>query len=519
MKTALVLFLLALTIRVAAILYWQFDGLYGQDPYAYYQQAVAISQNLPQGQPPPGDFFWPNGYPLLVAGLMVLVGPSALAGQLAALLCGALLAPLAYLLSRDLWRDEETTGVENQNTMAMRIHWAGFLAGLIIAMAGQPILSSVVVMADTAALFWVTLATWCVVRAMNQTQPQRSAATKSPAWFLAAGAALGLAIITRWIYILVVPALGFYAIFKMIRNRRPWWLPAPAILSGAVVLLPQLWLSLNKPESLLHDWLLGWQPANFFQRRFETADGLASYRLPMAIFYAQPAGHPAYIFPVLGLAAGWGLWRMWRTRQWGPLILLLGWAGPAYIFLAGIPFQNFRFGLTLYLPLVILTGFGLSDIWGRIEQRRPIPRSANLVSVPVLRAIITLSLLGMLLWAYFMLDSFLTTQNQSKTIARQIEQTLPPQAMLLTFGLTLTLQHYTGLNTLELFYLDEAGLKALTETHRSFYLLLDLQSVETQWQGRSPERNYEWLQEHTELAEMGGFSPYVLFEVDVPRGP
>jgi hypothetical protein len=235
----------------------------------------------------------------------------------------------------------------------------------------------------------------------------------------------------------------------------------------------------------------------------------------MAIYYAQPAGHPAYIFPILGLTSLWAVWRLWRVRQWGPLMLLLGWVIPAYLFLAGITLQNFRFGLILYLPLVILTGFGLDDIGKQFEQRSP----ANRYAIPALRAIITLSLVGMLTWTYVMLDTFLTTQNQSKTIARQIEQTLPPKATLLTFGLTLTLQHYTNLNTLEIFYLDEAGLKALTESNHPVYLLLDVQSIETQWQGRSPQRNYEWLQDHTDLAQIGVFSPYLLFEVDGPAGP
>ncbi|HXV97727.1 MAG TPA: hypothetical protein VEC93_04825, partial [Anaerolineae bacterium] len=81
-KTALLLFLLALTIRLAVIFFWQFDGLYGQDAYAYFQQATAITKNLPQGQAPPADFFWPNGYPLLIAFFMVFVGQDAWAGQL-----------------------------------------------------------------------------------------------------------------------------------------------------------------------------------------------------------------------------------------------------------------------------------------------------------------------------------------------------------------------------------------------------------------------------------------------------
>ena len=107
-----------------------------------------------------------------------------------------------------------------------------------------------------------------------------------------------------------------------------------------------------------------------------TIDGHFVYRLPVGIFYAEPAGHPAYLFPLLGLTVPWGIWRLWRERNWGPLILLLGWGGPVYLFLAGIPYQNFRFGLTLYLPLVPLGRIlgsvtcGISLPYGRSHRRR-----------------------------------------------------------------------------------------------------------------------------------------------------
>jgi hypothetical protein len=119
----------------------------------------------------------------------------------------------------------------------------------------------------------------------------------------------------------------------------------------------------------------------------------------------------------------------------------------------------------------------------------------------------------MLAWTYPMLDSFLTTQNQSKVIARQVEQSLPSEATLVTFGLTLTFQHYTGLNPVELFYLDEISLKALTESPGPIYLLLDLNSIETQWQDKTPQINYQWLEENRTLHEIGAFPPYRLFEV------
>jgi hypothetical protein len=572
MKTTATLFLIALIIRLGVIFLWRFDGLYGQDAYAYFNQASAILENLPKGESLPTDFFWPNGYPLLIAFFMPWVGQTALAGQLATLLCGAALAPLAYLLSRDLWLNElrmcfrssartsfgrksgpplpdmairqehlkHALGADNHGPRTMNDligHRAGLIAGLIIAVAGQPILSSVVIMADVPALSWATLTTWLVVRAVNFEQKRREAeelerqsdllpitnyqypkGTMLPITlhFLAAGAVLALAIISRWLYVLVVPALGLYTLFSIHQRRIPWWSALPAILSGAILLAPQLWLSFNKPEGLTHSFLLSWSPAHFWQRQFENTEGHFSYLLPMALFYAQPAGHPAYIFPLLGLASLWATWRLWQMKWWKPLILLIGWAAPVYIFLAGISFQNFRFGLTLYLPLVILTGFGLSDLLSRGEDNRrvtPASRPLPLHSPAVLRLVIALSLVGMLAWAYPMLDNFLTAQNQSKMIARQVEQTLPPEATLITFSLTLTLQHYTQLQTLELFYLNEDTLKTLIQSPHPLYVLLDVGNIETQWRDKTPQLNYQWLVENTTLTEIKAFPPYTLFKV------
>jgi 4-amino-4-deoxy-L-arabinose transferase-like glycosyltransferase len=537
MKAPFILFLIALTIRLIVIIYWRFDGLYGQDAFAYFDQAAAITQNLPHGLPPPSDFFWPNGYPLLMAGFMLVLGRHALAGQIPALLCGTLLAPLVYLLSQSLFG---VNGDVNESP-AIRSQ-RGVLSGFIIASAGQPILSSVVVMADVPALFWATLGVWVSVHTIKYKQEGKRAGEQgrifspapllpcSPAfyWF-AVGMALGMAIISRWLYLLVIPAMGVYLIFTLYQQRQPkhhrvflgvFW----AILGGILIVAPQLWLSLPKPEGLAHSWLLGWSPANFWRREFENIDGHFVYAWPNAIFYAQPALHPAYIFPLLGLAGLWGVRRLWQTKQWGPLILLLGWVAPVYLFLAGIPYQNFRFGLTHYLPFVLLAGFGLSDLLsaaikvqgsgGAEEQRRIFPPAPLLLRSPVvLNVAITLSVVAMLAWAYPMLNSFLTTQNQSKMIAQQVEQVLPGEATLLTFGLTLTIKHYTRLNTLEFFYQDVTSLDTLIESHQPLYLLLDVTSITTQWRGKIPQANYEWLKEHTDLAQTNTFPPYTLFKV------
>ncbi len=503
-RNSIILFGLALTIRLLVSWYWQFDGLYGQDAYAYLNQAGAIYTYLPQGHLPPTDFFWPNGYPLLIAGAMLLEGPTAQAGQLVALLCGAALAPLVYLLSIELWAgDKHSTKPPPE--------LAGLIAGLIIAVSGQAILSSVVIMADMPALFWATLSAWLIARAVRNEQLQKISPTPllpcspapllpySPALHLiAAGASLGLAITTRWLYALLLPTFGLYLWYSL---RRPWRLMAAAMVGGLVTLTPQLWLTLQTPAGLTHSWLTGWQPANFFQREFFNVDGHFSYPLPNAIFYAQPAGHPAFIFPLLGLAALWGVWQLIRTRQEGPLILLLGWAGAVYLFLAGIPYQNLRFGLTLYPPLAILAGYGVY----LVVNRTPFQKTIQIG--------LLLSLVGMLAWAYPMLNNFLTTQNHSKQIALRVEQALPPQATLIAFGLTLTLQHDTRLHTLELFHLSQGDLATLTQSDGPLYLLVDPPNLESQWRGQKPQLHYRWLTEHTILTKLDQFSPYQLYKI------
>jgi hypothetical protein len=113
---------------------------------------------------------------------------------------------------------------------------------------------------------------------------------------------------------------------------------------------------------------------------------------------------------------------------------------------------------------------------------------------------------------------FLSTQNQSKTIARQVADLLPEDVTLLSFGLTLTLQHYTDLNVVEFYNLDEATLDAATATDAPDYLLLDVGNVAQQWQERPPAINYEWLRTHRRLTPVTDFPPYSLFLISTRVG-
>ena len=74
---------------LAVLAFTRFDGLYGQDSFAYFHYATGpLRQSLERWQLPP-PFFWPPGYPLLVAAVSAVVGVAPIAGQVVSVAAGA----------------------------------------------------------------------------------------------------------------------------------------------------------------------------------------------------------------------------------------------------------------------------------------------------------------------------------------------------------------------------------------------------------------------------------------------
>jgi hypothetical protein len=84
---------------------------------------------------------------------------------------------------------------------------------------------------------------------------------------------------------------------------------------------------------------------------------------------------------------------------------------------------------------------------------------------------------------------------------------------LYTFGLTLTLQHYTTLNVYELFYETPATLDARWAHGKDDYLLLNVGNIEQQWNGREVQTVYHWLRDVRGLVKLGQYGSYTLFRV------
>ncbi|HEX5505749.1 MAG TPA: hypothetical protein VFW96_24240 [Thermomicrobiales bacterium] len=504
-RLALLLLFLAVVVPAGALAaVGRFDGLYGQDPYAYYDYAVGpLRAGLLRLRPPP-DFYWPPGYPLLVALVSFAVGARPLAGQLVSLVAGGLAAVGTALLAREVWPALDGRG-------GARARFYGpLLAGLVVALCGQLWQSSIVVMADTTGLAAATLGAWALARY------GRRGASGGVGWLALAAAGLSWAVLTRWAYALVAIPCTVYALVALRRRGRPVALAhgAAATAVVAVLLGPLLvpvaigLLEPGRTAPFAADLdVYRWDPLNAARRAFHTADGLLAYRWPNGLYYALAPALPFFFTPLLAWLIAPGLWTTLRRRATAGLVLVVGWAGVTYAFHAGAPWQNIRFVLAYLPPLAVLLALGA------VVACRAVGRHG--------RALVGVGLAAGLAWMTVggvgLTRGFIARKDADLALARAVR--LPADARLLTFGPTLTFQHYTAIETDDLSGLTPPDLARLAAGDHPVYLLLDTANVETQWRGLPPDENYRWLRDGPGLAPLGRYGGhYTLFRVGRAAG-
>ncbi|MCB0205300.1 MAG: P1 family peptidase [Anaerolineae bacterium] len=189
----------------------RFDGLYGQDPFAYYDYAVGPLRAALQALQLPPPFTWPPGYPILVALASFVLGVTPRAGQVVSLLAGALAPVFTALLAYEVWSKDREPSAPVSRLMA---HAVPLLAGLLVALTGQLWQSSVVVMSDTTALAAATAGAWALACY------GRRDAHRSGVWLMVASGAVAYALLTRWAYALVAVPFTAYALLALAQRGR-----------------------------------------------------------------------------------------------------------------------------------------------------------------------------------------------------------------------------------------------------------------------------------------------------------
>jgi len=505
------LFLLAVLVRAGSLLGQGFDGLYGQDSFAYYRYAIGpLRAALLSFQPWP-PFFWPPGFPLLITLGSLLFGASPLVGQWISLLAGSLVTVLTYALAREICFDLQDVSLrlsvpsQEERVGGWVGSWVPFLAGLVTVFHPQLWQSSIVVMSDTVSLAAGTLSGWALARYARLDRAR---------WLALSAAALAYALATRWAYALEAIPLAVYGVYLLVRRVQGQRMEAArgaawAALSGGAVLAVLLGLGLLARSGPAAPAFTGdlevysWSPLNFFRRQFATIDGLLSYRLPNGLYYALSPGHPDYFTPLLAVLLAPGLWLLLRRRRAMPLVVLLAWPVMVLGFHAGAPWQNFRFTLAALPPLAVLVALGaeLAVAWLG-------PRRGWLIYGLVAAG------LAWQLWAGWQLaQQFIVRKRGELAVVSAVTAQAPPDAQLLTFSITAMFDFYSPLDTHELWGLDASQVAGLVADGRPTLLLLDVANIEAQWQGHAPATNYHWLRDGPGLDPLGQYQNYTLFRV------
>lgn len=463
----------------------QFDGLYGQDSFAYYDFAIQLLDFARSGSAP-GPFYWPLGYPLLLSVGFAVFGTSANTGQLLSILMGALLPALVFILARQV-----------------NIGYSGALtAGMTMLVCGQALQSSMVLMADIPALFWATTSAIALFRYLDK---------QKRSWLAFASAALALAADSRWLYLaLALPwSLAVLIHWKRQRSRQQAASDAAVVLlAGLLILMPQFVYDRFNPQAgLSHPWVQSWSPTNAARTTFDNVDGHFEYAQPNLLFYARPLYDPVYLSPLMLPFALSGLCTLFWLKRWFATALVVGWLLLPYLFLVGIPYQNIRFPLVSFPAVTLLVGLGIDSLL-KLRPRR-VRLAAALISAMILLA-------G---WGhgavqgYALTTTFIQNQQRDKNIVQWANENVPPGAQLYTFGLTLTFQHYTTLDVYELYYETPSTLNQRWRRGEDDYLIINVSNVENQWKDRIPSITYHWLRDARGLIRMGSRDGYTLFRV------
>lgn len=299
--------------------YFHFTGLFGQDSHEYYYYMKLMSAYL-TGGPLPSSIFWPVMFPS-VGALVSLFFSDILSLQL----LSTIAAGFTYIYFCKTLNLLYPSGTQRQRFAFMFLMCSPFfLRAALIALPDM-----------LCEMFLVT----CWYHLIRYNKEGRT-------FSLMLAVVLGiLAIQTRYSSVLLILPL-LPTLITAIRKRYSVLLMTLAIILFA--LIPTVILKDHDIFQFIHHpWLVQWTPLNFFRSGYQTPEGLLIYHLPNIIYILLLIIHPGFCFIAIPLVMMSLKLKTRFPRSWTySLIIYL-------IFLAGIPFQSYRF-LFLGFPLFLM---------------------------------------------------------------------------------------------------------------------------------------------------------------------
>ena len=487
------LFFLSFVFRVIIIIAFKFDGLYGQDAYAYLEFSKKFYEAITQFQIPP-NFYWPTGFYLFTSVFTIFTaGNIDLAALLVSLNSGALCAGFVYLLAYEITKGINETARKNLS----------LYSGLITAFSPILVKSSIVIMSDSLGLMFAAWGMWQFVKYFNTGKLKN---------IISAFIVFSLAIMTRYAFALLAVPLIIYLIYYLtvqkpvrFKNIKDSLI---AFVIGLIIFIPQLYYLFSYGVSYLQyegehgTWAAEWSFLNFFRKDFMTFDGTMHYKLWNGLYYLSPVFHPMYLL-IFGIPFLTGLYLLIKRKQKSILVLLFGWIAVYYFYLSGNPFQSLRYTMSFLPAMAIVSAYGLAEI-----------KIKGLYKNIFLYA----GLILFVVYGVHHINGFANQKNTELEIVNKVSTVIPDGSTVFAFDITLAINHNTKLRADEFFNNTEEELKNKINTSKNdIYLILPVENIKSQWKGLPLEKKYEFIKSNYPLQTVTAIDKFTIFRIPLNK--
>lgn len=322
-----------------------FNGLYGQDAYAYLLHAREWKAFFLRSETP-GSFFWPPNYSIVSALLALIINTEFYSLQLTSVLS---IVGLAGILNA--WIKE----AYNQVDESVRI---GFIT-LTFLLSPYMLRLGMQSMSDMLAMFLLT-ASFFQLWKLTKNDLLRD--------LLLWSVFSALAITTRYPAVIVLlPSIGFVG-FRLLSKGQLSRLVIGLLVAGVPLSMAAWWkLESGGMQTVLDiDLIQNWHFSNLFKSEFHTSDTNSKFLLPNLVFNLNPFIHPGTVFfgAILLLPS------VASFKKGSFNLLLIGSILLYACLLSGVPFQNTRVATFTY-PLIVIflfSGFVKLCSWLRAKN-------------------------------------------------------------------------------------------------------------------------------------------------------
>lgn len=485
----ILLFVLSFVFRLLLIVIFRFDGLYGQDAYAYLEYSKKFYEAIANFQIPP-QFYWPIGYSALASVFTIFtIGNFGLASLIVSLNSGSLCAGFVYLLAYEL-----ASGINVNERKKFSLY-----AGLITAFAPVLVKSSIVIMSDSLSLMFASWAMWQFVKYFNEQKPLH---------LISSSAFLALAVMTRYGYAFLIVPMALYSIYYLIKSginkiklSRDLFL---ALITGVIIFSPQLYYILHygipnfHSENGLGVWPTTWNFLNFIRKDFTTFDGTMHYTFWNGLYNLSPVFHPMYL-SIFGITFLIGGYYIVKKKAYAFLILTLSWILIYYIYFSGSPFQALRFLMSFLPAMALVSAFGISEL--KIKNQ-------------LKNILLYAGLLVLILYSFYHMSTFSKQKNNELEVVNAVINYVPDSSTVFSFDVTMAVNHYTKLNAIELFNVKENEIKnKIDSSGHDVYFILPIENIKSQWAGLPLEKKYDMIRSNYPLQTVTSANRFKILKI------